>query len=229
MPAKILIIDDEKNIRLTLSACLEGTDYEVETAISGEHGLEKFGAGRFDLVLLDMKLPGMDGMEVLRRLKARDPSVKVIMMTAYATIETAVEAMKLGAVDYLKKPFTPEEIRLLVGQVLEREQLSEEEARNFASALSYAKACITRQELDKAAEYLHKAVSLDPTQPEPFNLLGVYMELKGNISEAQRLYRAALALDPSYEPADSNLKRTATVPYVRSDLKLERKADEQGH
>jgi DNA-binding NtrC family response regulator len=228
MPTRILIIDDEKNIRLTLSTCLQGTDYEVETAISGEHGLEKFATGRFDLVLLDMKLPGMDGMEVLRRLKARDPSVKVIMMTAYAAVETAVEAMKLGAVDYLKKPFTPEEIRLLVGQVLEREQLSQGEARDFASALNYAKACITRQELDKAAEYLRKAVSLDPTQPEPFNLLGVYMELKGNVSEAQRLYRAALALDPTYEPADSNLRRTATIPYVRENLKLERDPNEAG-
>lgn len=227
MKKKILIIDDEKNIRLTLSQCLELADYQVDTAVSGEHGLEKYSENNYDLVLLDMKMPGIDGMEVLRRIKRQNPLQKVIMITAYGTIETAVEAMKLGAVDYLRKPFTPDEIRSIVKRVLERENIDEQEAASsFDAALEYAKGCINKGDLDGAYKYLRKAVSMEMDKPEPYNLMGVLLELRNEVTEALKMYRAALAIDPTYKPAESNLKRATEWIYTRKGIDLGDKKDD---
>jgi len=219
-PSRVLIIDDEKNILVTLAKCLSGAGYEVVTAESGEDGLRRFGEGGFDLVLLDMKMPGIDGMEVLRHIKKSAPQAIVIMMTAYGTISSAVEAMKLGAVDYLAKPFTPEEIRVTVRKALERHMITEEQTTTFDLALEYAKGCIVNRELDKAYRYLQKAVGAEPSHPESYNLIGCLLELKGQVSEAQKMYRAALALDPTYRPADQNLRRTVQIYYTREGINL---------
>jgi len=121
---KILIVDDEKNIRLALKQCLIAEQYEVETAVNGTEGFEKIMSDNFDAVLLDMKMPGMTGIEVLRKIRGEGNKTNIIMMTAYGTIEKAVEAMKLGAIDFLSKPFAPNEIRSVVKDVLDREKLS---------------------------------------------------------------------------------------------------------
>jgi len=228
MKKKILIIDDEKNIRLTLSQCLEISDYMADTAVSGEHGLEKFAQSSFDLVLLDMKMPGIDGMEVLRRIKRQNHVQKVIMITAFGTIETAVEAMKLGAVDYLRKPFTPDEIRSIVKRVLERENIDEIEAvSSFDTALEYAKGCINKRDYDKAYEYLKKAVGIETAKPEPYNIMGALHELKNELTEALKMYRAAIAIDPTYKPAESNLRRATEWKYTQIGINLgEEQADE---
>ena len=127
---KVLIIDDEKNIRLTLEKCLTD-DYEVVTAVNGEDALNNFVANEFAVVLLDMNLPGLDGLEVLEKIKEIDKEVKVIIITGYGSVETAVETMKLGAVDYLRKPFTPDEIRDIVKKVIERQkrEITEEDTK----------------------------------------------------------------------------------------------------
>jgi DNA-binding response OmpR family regulator len=113
MPAKrLLIIDDEPHLREVMRLALETQGYEVVTAADGPGGLERFGTGAaWDLVLLDQRMPGMDGLDVLRELRARDPQARVVMATAYGTIELAVDAMKAGALDFLRKPFTPEVLR----------------------------------------------------------------------------------------------------------------------
>ncbi|MCK8827914.1 response regulator [Natroniella acetigena] len=218
---KILVIDDEKNIRITLTKCLEG-DYEVLTAVNGEDGLEKIENNNFDLILLDMKLPGIDGMEVLSKIEELDSEANVIMITGFGTVETAVEAMKLGALDYLRKPFSSEEIRDVVQEVLERRssKLKEEELDSYEDYLNYAKSCINKRNVRKGEEYLQKAVALDTSKPEAFNLLGVILELKGKILEAQKKYRAALSLDPTYQPAKDNLNRTTKFNYERKGINL---------
>ncbi|MBI3911228.1 MAG: response regulator [Armatimonadetes bacterium] len=110
--AHILIVDDEENIRETMRFALEAVGHRVETAASGAEALEEFGSGEgWDLVLLDQRMPGVEGLEVLRRIRERDPAARVIMVTAYGTIELAVEAMKAGARDFLRKPFTPDTLR----------------------------------------------------------------------------------------------------------------------
>ncbi|MCK8825046.1 response regulator [Fuchsiella alkaliacetigena] len=217
---RVLVIDDEKNIRKTLSSCLEVGDYEVETAVNGEDGISKFSEQEYDLVLLDMKMPGMDGIETLKKLKKIDSKIEVIMITAYGTIETAVESMKLGACDYLRKPFSPTEIRNIVDQILARKELDEEELVDFGSYVEFAKSCINQRQYDRAVETLREAISIDSSQPEPFNLLGVLLELDGKVKEAQKQYRAALALDPTYKPAQDNLERTSKFDYKLQGMNL---------
>ena len=224
---KILLVDDDKSIRVTISEALESAGHTVVTAVDGEHGLEKFSEDTFDLVLLDMKMPGTDGMEVLKRIKTIEPTQPVIMITGFGTVETAVEAMKLGAVDYIQKPFTPEEIRAIVKRGLERKNLDEKNIASASQFIEYAKKAIVERDLDRAYEYLKNAVKIDPTVPEPFNLMGVIMEVRGNMSDAQRMYRAALALDPSYAPALKNLDRTVMFSRRRESVKVDELVKEQ--
>jgi DNA-binding response OmpR family regulator len=204
----ILIVDDEKNIRLTLSQALEVLEVETDTAANGEEALVKLKEREFGLILLDLKMPGMDGMEVLRRVREIRPDIRIIIITAYGTVESAVEAMKLGAVDFIQKPFSPEEIRELVSRVMDREKLDEKKAVDYGLSLELAKRCIGDRHFDAATEHMRKAISLDPGRPEAFNLLGALMEIQGDRAEAQKNYRAALSLDPSYEPAIKNLQRS---------------------
>jgi DNA-binding response OmpR family regulator len=161
-------------------------------------------------------MPGMDGMEVLHRVRGIRPDIRIIMITAYGTIESAVEAMKLGAVDFLQKPFDPEEIRELVSRVMDREKLDEQKMVDYASCLELAKKCIGDRHFDAAIEYARKAVFIDPGRPEAFNLLGALEEIHGNRFESQKNYRAALSLDPSYEPAIKNLDRVTSGKWRQS-------------
>jgi DNA-binding response OmpR family regulator len=121
---RILIIDDEENIRRVTRLTLEAAGYEVGEAGDGEKGLELFGDGSgWDVVLLDQRMPGMDGLETLRLIKGRAPVARVIMVTAFASIELAVEAMKLGSSDFVRKPMTPEILRDAVAAALAKPAL----------------------------------------------------------------------------------------------------------
>ena len=206
----VLIVDDEKNIRLTLSQALEPLELEVGTAVNGEEALGKTEDGSFGLVLLDLKMPGMDGLDVLQRLAKERPDLRVIIITAHGTIESAVDAMKLGAVDFIQKPFAPDEIRELVTRVLKRDELDEEKAEDYESRIELAKRSMTSRLYDAAVEHLRKATILEPKRPEAYNLLGVVHEIRGEKSEALEQYRVALVHDPAYKPADANLHRAVT-------------------
>lgn len=210
---RVIVIDDEKNIRMTLEKALSGAGYEVDTAMNGENGIQKLKEKEYPVVLLDMRLPGIDGIEVLKRINSLDYKTKVIMITGYGNVETAVETMKLGAVDYLRKPFKPGEIKEIVEQVFGRYKLEENEqgADNFREYLNLAKAAINERDFEKAIKFLKKATSLNSEKPEPFNLLGIIYELRRNQPEAMKMYRAALALDPTYKPADENLQRASDM------------------
>lgn len=105
---KILVIDDEPIVRTSCVRSLSPEGYEVKSASSGREGLELLENEPVDLVLLDLKMPDMDGIEVLKIIKNRWPETKIIMITGYSTVETAVKTLKLGAFSYLEKPFTPD-------------------------------------------------------------------------------------------------------------------------
>jgi CheY-like chemotaxis protein len=125
MSQRILIIDDEENIRRVTRLTLQAAGYEVGEAADGERGLDSFGDGSaWDAVLLDQRMPGMDGLETLRHIKERNPAARVIMSTAYASIELAVDAMKLGATDFVRKPMTPEILRNAVAASLAKQMSS---------------------------------------------------------------------------------------------------------
>jgi CheY-like chemotaxis protein len=112
MTRRVLIVDDEPNIRRMMRLTLEADGYEVEDAADGTQGLALFGDGsRFDAVVLDQKMPGMDGIETLRQMLQRSPGATIVMVTAFGSIELAVDAMKAGARDFLKKPLTPALLR----------------------------------------------------------------------------------------------------------------------
>lgn len=129
----VLIIDDEPNMRWVLGKALEQAGYTVLTAGSGDEGLALLARTPVDLVLLDLKLKGEDGLTVLRRLRERRPDLVVMLLTAYGTVATAVEAMQLGAADFLRKPFDVEEITFKVARALERRAMQQELARLGAS------------------------------------------------------------------------------------------------
>ncbi|RJR40908.1 MAG: FAD-dependent oxidoreductase [Desulfobacteraceae bacterium] len=114
---KILVVDDELVIRDSLKEWLEDEGFRIDVAESGSEALDKISKEPFRLMLLDIKMPGMDGVEVLKRAKSLNPDLTVVMMTAYATVETAVEAMKIGAMDYLMKPFDPDTLIPLILQL----------------------------------------------------------------------------------------------------------------
>jgi DNA-binding response OmpR family regulator len=118
--ARILVVDDENNIRTMIRLALQHVGHTVDTAADGPEGLEKFRNGAdYDLVLLDQRMPGMEGLEVLREMRKRDPQSRIVMATAFGTIDLAVEAMKSGATDFLRKPFTAEVLRGAVQSVLQ--------------------------------------------------------------------------------------------------------------
>ncbi|MDY6861564.1 MAG: sigma-54 dependent transcriptional regulator [Thermodesulfobacteriota bacterium] len=121
--ARILVVDDEKVIQEGCKRVLANFDYLIDIAGDGETALEMVGRNGFDVILLDLKLPGLGGMEVLRLLKDNDPETIVVMITGYPSIEGAVEAIKLGAYDYIPKPFSPDQLRIVIKRALERKKL----------------------------------------------------------------------------------------------------------
>jgi two-component system response regulator HydG len=124
--AKVLVVDDQRNMRSTLSLMLRDAGYDVVEAHDGEHACDLVGADSFDLVLTDLKMGVTDGIQVLRHAKEAAPLTEVIVMTAYGTIESAVEAIRLGAHDYIQKPFTEQELLVKVQKALERRRLAGE-------------------------------------------------------------------------------------------------------
>ncbi|HEY9071893.1 MAG TPA: response regulator [Candidatus Ozemobacteraceae bacterium] len=210
-PREILVIDDCKNIRLTIKTALETDGWEVSGAADGEEGFALLETGRFRLALLDLQLAGMDGIEVLRRIRKTDPGIAVIIITAYGTVSNSVEAMKLGAVDFLQKPFSPDTLRALVAEIMSQHAAgigsgcsAPQTGGDFRRA---AKVALRLGDYSAAERHLQQAVRLDARNPETFNLMGVTLEVSGNQLEAQKCYRAALSLHSGYEPARQNLER----------------------
>ncbi len=122
---KILVVDDELPVCRSISSVLEPEGYVVDTALSGEEALRKEQEVGYDMMLIDLMMPGMSGIDVIKAIKEKRPDMVMIMITGYPTMKTAVESVKLGAFDYIPKPFTPDELRSLVLRALERKRLHE--------------------------------------------------------------------------------------------------------
>ncbi|MCI4354926.1 MAG: sigma-54 dependent transcriptional regulator, partial [Thermoplasmata archaeon] len=126
---KILVVDDEPIVRESLKGWFEQDGHTVDVAESAREGLRLCGQGRYDIALVDVKMPGMDGLEMQNRLAATDPELTIILMTAYASVESAVQAMKAGAYDYIIKPFDPDDLSLLIRRAGEHRSLRAENLR----------------------------------------------------------------------------------------------------
>ncbi|MFI5397500.1 MAG: sigma-54-dependent transcriptional regulator [Candidatus Binatia bacterium] len=129
MQGRVLIVDDEKAMVLALKGLLTKEGYQVETAGRGEEAIDRIEAGNFHVVITDLSMDGVSGMQVLERARSIDPDIAVIMITAYGSEKIAVQAMKLGAVDYLPKPFDNDELRLVVRRVMETSLLRRDHRR----------------------------------------------------------------------------------------------------
>jgi two-component system, NtrC family, response regulator HydG len=127
--ASLLIVDDENVVRESLGKWFEEEGYSVDTANSGREALLKLPRQRWDLALLDIKMPGMDGLELHRKMREVDPEIIVIIMTGYAAVDTAVQALKDGAYDYIMKPFDPDDLARLVAKALEHRRTRDENLR----------------------------------------------------------------------------------------------------
>jgi DNA-binding NtrC family response regulator len=219
MPS-VLVVDDEKNIRLTLRESLKSLDLNVDSAVNGEEALEMAAQQSYDLVLLDLKMPGMDGMDVLRRMRELSPKTAVALLTAHGNVESAVEAMKLGAVDFLQKPFAPQEIRDLVAQVLSRQKKRKEKPEDYDFFVDSARALIRNSVFDAAVEDLKTAISIEPGRPEAFNLMGAVDELREDVTGARKYYRAAYWLDPTYAPSRLNIERKEIGRAELNDIEM---------
>jgi DNA-binding NtrC family response regulator len=117
---KILVVDDEEIVRMSCERTLSPAGYEVSVAAGGREGIELLEKNTYGLVLLDLKMPDMDGIEVLNRIQKSWPATKVVMITGYSTVDTAVQALRLGAVNFIEKPFTPDTLLKAVDEVLGR-------------------------------------------------------------------------------------------------------------
>lgn len=173
---RILIIDDEEVVLDGCTQILGDRDYVLATAADGSAGLDRLGEFHPDLVFVDLKMPGLSGFEVLERIRATDPSVVTIVITGYATLSSAVEAMQKGAYDFLPKPFTPDEFRLVTRRGLEKRRLERE-------------ALHLRRERDLLREQFASIVSHElkaPLSAVQQHLMLLVHDLVGILSEAQR-------------------------------------------
>jgi DNA-binding NtrC family response regulator len=203
--AHILVVDDERNIRNNLGMLLEAEGYKVDTAANGDEALLRVKEGRYDVVFVDVQMPKMDGLQLLRHLRGLRPKMPVVMLTAYGTVGRAVEAMKLGAVDFLEKPFDPKSIRLLCQEILEREKLGT--SGTVDDLLHLAALARERKAITEARVYLKIAMMRDPGRPEPCYKLGKLCEAEGRVSHAVQYYYMALEAEPAFEPARAALTR----------------------
>ena len=206
----ILIVDDEPNVRLTYRTTLETEGFQVEEAPDAGAALREMGEKEFDLAILDMRMPEVDGLELLERMRELGIQTPVVIITAYGDIPHAVRAMKLGAIDFLQKPLTPEGLRSVVGEILGRHAKPAPHpvsGGTFGAHVQAAKRLINLRQFAGAREHIAKALEIRTDSPEVFNLGGVLFELLEDYDRAKRYYGQAIRLNKNYEPAQQNMRR----------------------
>jgi DNA-binding response OmpR family regulator len=205
MHAPILIVDDERHIRRNLQLLLEAAGYQADMASNGEEAFAMCQTRQYNVALVDLQMPKMNGLELLRSLRELHPETAVVILTAYGSVARAVEAMKLGAVDFLEKPFDPKVLQLLVAEVLLRQRL--EPRGSVDDFLRLATLARERGAHLEARVYLKTALLRDLTRPEPTYWLGVLCEKEGDMRQAVHYYYMALDANHTFQPALDALTR----------------------
>lgn len=208
---RILIIDDEINIAKTIAATFAKAEYLIELCHDGTEGLNRLQTEVWDIVFLDIRLPGIDGMQILKQIYDNKIAVNVVMITAYGSIENAVQAMKYGAVDFVPKPLEPEVLRAIVSRIISRQLLTEQNVTEYLEFIELAKLHIKDREYHKAHDIIKRAISQKPESAEAYNLLGAINEVLGDNIAASQAYQMAIRFDANYQPALENLKRITSM------------------
>ena len=217
MNKRILIVDDETNVRLNFRTALETEGYEVFAVSSGEEAVQSLAERTFALAILDIRMPGMGGLELLAKMRESGIKVPAMIVTAYSDVPNAVKAMKLGAIDFLQKPLRPEDLRSIVTEILKRHNGQDEpSAETFSAHIVAAKRCPNLRAFAKARLHLVKALELNSKSAEAFNLAGVLAEVLEDYDKAKKFYGQAIKLDKRYEPAQQNMRRLFEVDHFGS-------------
>jgi DNA-binding NtrC family response regulator len=187
MSKAVLIVDDEPNVRLMYRAALAGLGYDVHEAISAEAALEQFRVQKYDAAILDLRMPGMNGLELLEKMHEVGIQTPVAFITAYGDEPNAVRAMELGAIDFLSKPPTPEQLRDVVKDILLRHapeflNVTEKDSEYYVRC---AKRAINLRDFPAASKSLIKALDLDAGSRQAINLIGVMIEMREEFESAK--------------------------------------------
>lgn len=194
---RALVIDDEQIVLDSVSKILANEEYAVDVSLSGREGLDQAIRERYDIVLTDIRMPDIGGMRVLRDIKRAKPSLPVVMITGYASVQSAVQAMKLGAADYLEKPFTPDQLITSVASALEIAATQKPEAQELIHKEEVIKVLErAASDSDFTASLLYKGVGAlegyNLTGPEKLAVLTGDLhwieEQIGQLTEKQRLW-----------------------------------------
>ena len=217
---RILVVDDELALRDSLNEWLSDENYTVEMAASGDEALEKLSAKPFHLMLTDIKMPGMDGVELLQRAHKAHPDLIVVMMTAYATVDTAVDALKIGALDYLNKPFDPDSMVEKVFAIYKRFEATRSIqvtfsnivlATDFSSSADHAFSFAERiQQLHQAKLHVFHVL---PTGEDPNTLIIDQAKVEKEILDAKALMRGKYCL-PTEQDGEYQCDAWEGTPYV---------------
>jgi len=214
------VVDDEAAIARVVSTVLCDDGWSTECAASGHEALDRLESRRYALVLLDLRLPGTSGMEVLRQARRHDPAPRVVVMSAFASTEDATEATRAGAADVLRKPFTPDELRSAVQGAMTREVRPSQIDEAFDAAVAHARRLAADRRLEAASEQARHAISLHPDRPEGFHLLGCCLDLLERPAEAATMYGVALHLEPRHRASRHNLDRLTLLHGARGAVEL---------
>ncbi len=215
MTPRILIVDDEPNVRLNYRTTLETENYDVAEANGAGQAFALLSKLKFELAILDLRMPEMDGLKLLEKMRDRGFIPPVIIITAYGDVPHAVKAMKLGAIDFLQKPLTPAELREVVSEILARhlppaQRVSWEEM-SFEVLMQNGKRLINLGKFKDAREYIGRALQMRADSADAFNLAGVLFELLEDYARARRCYECALRLSHTHDAAQQNMRRLADI------------------
>lgn len=202
----VLVVDDEKNVRLTLRQALEDLGLTVDTADDGTDALSRLEEGNYDLMLLDLRMPGLDGLETLERTRHQAPDLPVVIVTAHGTVKNAVQAMRRGAVDMLLKPISLDALSELVDRVF-REPSAPPDATPYDEWTQLATWHLRYRRTDAARHCLEEALTRDDSRSEAHTLLGLLEGKTGHLEAARRHLKAATERDGDTTTAQLLLDR----------------------
>jgi DNA-binding NtrC family response regulator len=208
---RLLVADDQRNVRGNLKMILEAAGYRVDATGDSEEALARCHGCHYDIAFVDINITKISGLDLVRYIRALSKKTTVVMLTHYGIINKVVEAMKLGAIDFVEKPIDPKKIQLLCDEIYRRRQLAKNETVN--ELLHLAELALEQNADMEARVYLKLAMLRDENRAEPYYWLSELCENRGEVREALHYYCRALDAGPTFQPsrkALGRLKKLAT-------------------